>query len=106
METLSEMPIRSTRKKSHARPDPLVRELDARLRRAEGQIRGIRRMLSANAYCIDVLQQVSAVRRALERLALILVRDHLESCVADAIARHDADAKIKELVTTLDRFLG
>jgi DNA-binding FrmR family transcriptional regulator len=94
------------KKKSHARPERLRLDLAARLERAEGQLRGIKRMLGDNAYCIDVLQQISAVRRALDRLALLIVRDHLESCVSDAIMRRDAQAKIKELVVTLDRFLA
>jgi len=94
------------KKKSHPRPDALKRDLTARLERAEGQLRGIARMVGENAYCIDVLQQISAARRALDRLALLLVRDHLESCVSDAILRRDSQAKIKELVETLDRFLA
>jgi len=99
-------PGRRAKTKSHPRPAALVRELTARLERAEGQLRGIKRMIGANAYCIDVLQQVSAVRRALDRLALMIVRDHLESCVSDAIMRRNSQAKIKELVDTLDRFLA
>ncbi|MFZ0660573.1 MAG: metal-sensitive transcriptional regulator [Candidatus Binataceae bacterium] len=94
------------KQKSHRRPERLALDLAARLERAEGQLRGIKRMLGENAYCIDVLQQVSAVRRALDRLALLIVRDHLESCVSDAIMRRDAQAKIRELVATLDRFLA
>ncbi|MHB8381620.1 MAG: metal-sensitive transcriptional regulator [Candidatus Binataceae bacterium] len=94
------------KKKSHPRPDRLAHDLAARLDRAEGQLRGIKRMLGENAYCIDLLQQVSAVRRALDRVALLIVRDHLESCVSDAVMRRDAQAKIKELVVTLDRFLA
>lgn len=94
------------KKKSHPRAERLAFDLAARLERAEGQLRGIKRMLGENAYCIDVLQQISAVRRALDRLALLIVRDHLESCVSDAIMRRDAQAKIKELVVTLDRFLA
>jgi DNA-binding FrmR family transcriptional regulator len=93
-------------KKSHPRPAALNREFGVRLERACGQLRGVARMLAENTYCIDVLQQLSAVRRALDRLALLIVRDHLESCVADAIMRRDAQAKITELVETLDRFLA
>lgn len=100
------LPPSRAKKKSHPRPLPLKRDLTERLERAEGQLRGIQRMLGEDAYCIDVLQQVSAVRRALDRLALLLVRDHLESCVSDAIMHRDANSKIKELVETLDRFLA
>jgi DNA-binding FrmR family transcriptional regulator len=96
----------SHRMKQHRRPASLKRDLVTRLGRAEGQIRGIKKMIGDDAYCIDVLQQVSAVRRALDRLALALVRDHLETCVSDAmVAKHPGD-KIRELVGTLDRFLA
>ncbi|MGH8014514.1 MAG: metal-sensitive transcriptional regulator [Candidatus Binataceae bacterium] len=55
---------------------------------------------------MDVLQQLSAVRRAVDKTALILLRDHLESCVTDAIAARGAETKINELIETLDRFLA
>ena len=55
-----------------------------RLRRAEGQVRGIHRMIEEDAYCIDVITQVSAATKALERVALALLDDHLSHCVAEA----------------------
>lgn len=61
-------------------------ELLKRLRRAEGQVRGIHRMIEDDAYCIDVLTQVSAATKALERVALGLLDDHLSHCVAQAAA--------------------
>ena len=94
------------RTKQHRRPAPLKRDLLTRLGRAEGQIRGIKKMIDDDAYCIDVLQQMSAVRRALDRLALALVRDHLETCVSDAMVAKQPGDKIRELVATLDRFLA
>lgn len=94
------------RRKSRQRAPVVERDLVARLSRAEGQLRGIQGMVRRNAYCIDVLQQVSAVRRALDRFALILLRDHLESCVGDAIARRNAAERIREVIDTVDRFLG
>jgi DNA-binding FrmR family transcriptional regulator len=63
-------------------------------------------MIDDDAYCIDVLQQVSAVRRALDKLALILLRDHLETCVTDAIAERKPEEKINELIGAIDRFLA
>jgi CsoR family transcriptional regulator, copper-sensing transcriptional repressor len=98
--------IPSHRSKQHRRPISLKRDLLTRLGRAEGQIRGIKKMIGDDAYCIDVLQQVSAVRRALDRLALGLVRDHLETCVSDAMAAKRPGDKIRELIGTLDRFLA
>jgi CsoR family transcriptional regulator, copper-sensing transcriptional repressor len=94
------------RTKDRPRGAQLKLALGARLSRAEGQIRGIRRMVAEDAYCIDVLQQISAVRRALDRFALVLVRDHLETCVSDAIVARRPTDKIRELVATLDRFLA
>lgn len=94
------------RRKPRPRAAELERDLAARLGRAEGQLRGVRRMLEQGAYCIDVLQQLSAVRRAVDKTALILLRDHLESCVTDAIAARGAETKINELIETLDRFLA
>ncbi|HYL59676.1 MAG TPA: metal-sensitive transcriptional regulator [Candidatus Acidoferrales bacterium] len=88
------------------RPHALDADLSARLSRAEGQLRGLQRMLGDGAYCIDVLQQLSAARRALDRIALILIRDHLETCVSDAMAEHKAGGKVRELIQTLDRFLS
>ena len=66
----------------------------ARLRRVEGQVRGLQRMVEEDKYCIDVLDQVSAATRALQAVAVALVRDHLNHCVADAIVG-DADAREK-----------
>lgn len=57
-----------------------------RLRRVEGQVRGLQRLVEEDAYCIDVLTQVSAATKALQSVALVLMEDHLRHCVADAIA--------------------
>src|SRR5262249_40488415 len=94
------------RRNSTPRPDPLKTDLIARLSRAEGQLRGIQRMIDQGVYCIDVLQQVSAVRRALDRLALILLRDHLATCVTAAVHRDKPEDKINELIGAIDRFLA
>jgi CsoR family transcriptional regulator, copper-sensing transcriptional repressor len=94
------------RTKPQRRPAELQMDLLARLDRAEGQLRGIKRLVSEEAYCIDILQQISAVRGALQKLALILLRDHLETCVTDAMATKNTGGKIKELIETLDRFVS
>ena len=59
-------------------------DLLKRLRRAEGQVRGVHRMVEEDVYCIDILTQVSAATKALERVALALLDDHLRHCVASA----------------------
>ena len=64
-------------------------ELGKRLRRIEGQVRGIERMVDEDAYCIDVLTQVSAVTKALQSVAVSLLDEHLRHCVAGAVASGD-----------------
>jgi DNA-binding FrmR family transcriptional regulator len=66
-----------------------------RLRRIEGQVRGLQRMVTDDVYCIDVLTQVSAVTRALQAVALGLLEDHLGHCVAQAIEEGGPDAAVK-----------
>ncbi|MHC2849222.1 CsoR family transcriptional regulator, copper-sensing transcriptional repressor [Corynebacterium mucifaciens] len=78
----------------------------ARLKRIEGQTRGIHRMIDENAYCIDILTQISAVNAALKGVALGLLDDHLKHCVADAISDgQEADAKIEEASAAIARLV-
>lgn len=72
-------------------------DYQARLRRIEGQVRGISRMVDADTYCIDVLTQITAVKRALEKVAIGLLDDHLRGCVADA-ARDDDPRRAEEII--------
>lgn len=69
-----------------------------RLRRIEGQVRGIQRMIDEDTYCIDILQQVSAVTGALQNVAIGLLDEHVGHCVANAAAEGDA-TKAREMVT-------
>lgn len=82
-------------------------DLLKRLRRAEGQVRGIQRMVDEDSYCIDVLTQVSAVTRALEKVALSLLEDHLGHCVAEASAQGGAVAeeKVREASAAIARLV-
>lgn len=82
-------------------------ELQKRLRRAEGQVRGIQRMIDEDTYCIDVLTQVSAVTKALETVALSLLEDHLSHCVAEASAQGGAVAeeKLREASAAIARLV-
>jgi DNA-binding FrmR family transcriptional regulator len=81
----------------------------ARLKRVEGQVRGIARMVEDDTYCIDVLTQVSAATKALQAVALGLLDDHLGHCVRDAVARGDddaaAEAKIAEASAAIARLV-
>lgn len=78
-----------------------------RLRRVEGQVRGLQRMVEEDTYCIDVLTQISAATRALEAVALALLEEHLEHCVTHAIQAggDQADAKIKEASAAIARLV-
>jgi DNA-binding FrmR family transcriptional regulator len=78
-----------------------------RLRRIEGQVRGLQRQVENDAYCIDVLTQVSAATRALEAFALSLLDEHLQHCVTDAITKggEEADAKVKEASAAIARLV-
>ena len=78
-----------------------------RLARAEGQVRGIARMVEEDRYCIDILTQLAAVDTALEGVALEILDDHVSHCVAGAIAsgdEADSAAKIDELLAAVRRF--
>ena len=79
----------------------------ARLRRIEGQVRGLQRMVDADTYCVDVLTQVSAVTKALQGVAVGLVEDHLAHCVRDAVAAGgtEADEKVAEASAAIARLL-
>jgi len=80
-------------------------EVRRRLRRIAGQVRGLERMVDEDRYCIDVLTQVSAVKAALESVALLLLEDHVDHCVADAIRAGDGSEKVLELTTAIERFV-
>ncbi|MFI0135766.1 metal-sensitive transcriptional regulator [Streptomyces luteogriseus] len=78
-----------------------------RLRRIEGQIRGLQRMVDEDVYCIDILTQVSASTKALQSFALQLLEEHLRHCVADAALKggDEIDAKVKEATQAIARML-
>lgn len=77
----------------------------ARLRRIEGQVRGITKMVKDDRYCIDVLTQVSAAKAALESVSLNLLEDHMHHCVADAIKAGDGTAKVREVSEAIERLV-
>lgn len=78
-----------------------------RLRRIEGQARGLQRMIEDEKYCIDILTQVSAMTSALQSVALGLLDDHLDHCVAEAVSTggDDAEAKLKEASKAIARLV-
>ena len=86
----------------HAKDDHLKR-----LRRIEGQVRGLQRMVEEEKYCIDILTQVSAATKALESVALTLLHDHLTHCVVDAAREGgpEADEKVREASDAIARLV-
>jgi CsoR family transcriptional regulator, copper-sensing transcriptional repressor len=80
-------------------------QVEARLRRIEGQIRGVQKMVNEDRYCIDVLTQISAVKAALDAVALALLQDHTEHCVVEAIQSGDGTQKIRELNNAVERLV-
>lgn len=81
-------------------------KIQNRLRRIEGQVRGVQRMVDEEAYCVDILTQVSSIVSAMEKVGAILLKDHVEHCVRESIEKgEDADEKIEELTSAVERFL-
>jgi len=87
--------------------DKTIKEIKPRLKKIEGQIRGISNMIENKEYCIDILQQISAVIGALKSINLIILEGHLNTCVKKAMQSKDEDeinAKIKELIEMYKKF--
>ena len=73
----------------------------ARLRRMEGQVRGVQRMVEEDKYCVDVLTQLSSIIAAARSIGLLVLEDHIRGCVVNA---HDGEAMISELTDAIERF--
>ena len=82
-------------------------DLGRRLRRIEGQVRGLQRMVEQDTYCIEVLTQISAVNKALHQVAVGLLHDHLGHCVSDAVTAGgpEGPAKVAEATAAIERLL-
>ncbi|MDX2232599.1 MAG: metal-sensitive transcriptional regulator [Leptolyngbyaceae cyanobacterium bins.349] len=89
----------------HVHSEESRRQIVNRLSRIEGHIRGIKSMVQENRPCPDVLVQVAAVRGALDRVARIILDEHLTQCIARAASEGNMQAEIEELKAALDRFL-
>jgi len=77
----------------------------SRLKKIEGQIRGIQRMVEKERYCIDIINQVTAAQRALDQVGLRVMKRHIESCVTDAIKSNGDGPIIGELMETIYKFI-
>lgn len=82
------------------------RDLVTRLRRIEGQARGIQRLVEEEAYCLDVLQQVEALTAAADQVALLLIEDHIDGCLSHAIATGQGKPYVDEVMHVVRRTLG
>lgn len=77
-----------------------------RLTKIRGQVEGLMRMIDEEKYCIDIVSQSNAIRRAVEQVALLVMKRHIESCVADSMSsKETAKQKINELIESVDRFI-
>ncbi|WP_445630796.1 metal-sensing transcriptional repressor [Nostoc sp. DSM 114167] len=89
----------------HIHSEESLRRIVNRLSRIEGHVRGIKAMVEQNSPCPDVLLQIAAVRGALDRVARIVLDEHLTECIARAAQEGNIDVEIKQLKAALDRFL-
>ena len=94
--------VRVARAPTRAKADKSA--LRKRLARIEGQVRGIGRMLDEDRYCVDIVTQVSAVRSALDALALELLEHHLHGCVQEAVVSGEGDAAIDDAMRVIRKF--
>lgn len=82
------------------------KDLQDRLRRVEGQVRGLQRMVENDTYCIDVLTQVNSAVAALRAVGMGLLDDHVRHCVQESVKQGEGDVKIEELMAAVARFSG
>ena len=80
-------------------------QLQTRLRRIEGQVRGVARMIDEDKYCVDVVTQVAAIQAALDKVSLGLLDGHIRGCVREEIRLGGGEAKVDELLQVMDRVL-
>lgn len=84
---------------------PKKDDLRKRLRRVEGQVRGIQKMIDEDRYCVDILVQIAAIKSAMQQVGLTILESHTRGCVANALTNHtDGDAKIDELMDVIRQF--
>lgn len=82
------------------------KELQARLRRIEGQVRGLQRLVDEDTYCIDILTQLNSVNAALRAVGMGLLDAHVRHCVRESIEQGEGDEKVEELMAAVGRLAG
>ena len=93
----------SLTKASHSYAADKIRIL-TRLRRIEGQARGLAKMVEEDRYCMDIMQQIASLRAAADSVALVLLRDHLDGCVREAVRDGSGTQKLGEVVEAVRRY--
>ncbi|WP_158737039.1 metal-sensitive transcriptional regulator [Alteribacillus sp. YIM 98480] len=84
---------------------PNKQQLLNRLKRIEGQVRGIHNMVENDRYCVDILNQIAAIQSAMNKVSLALVEDHTNHCVANAIKNGEGEESIEELMEVIKRMI-
>lgn len=77
----------------------------SRLKKVEGQVRGIQKMVEDERYCVDILTQLAAVRAAVNKVGLMVLEGHTKGCMIDALSSENQDQKVEELMNVLSKFL-
>jgi len=85
--------------------EALRKRVRDRLARIEGQVRGVARMVDEDAYCIDVLTQLNSISSAIDGLGLLLLDDHVRTCVIEAVQAGEGEQKVDELTQAVKRFV-
>ncbi|SDC05620.1 metal-sensitive transcriptional regulator [Shouchella lonarensis] len=86
------------------RNDEAKAQLQNRLKRVEGQVRGVQKMIEENRYCVDVLVQLAAIQAALKKVNMLLLEDHAKHCVTHAVKHGNGDEALSELMNIIARF--
>lgn len=89
---------------SRPRPDDEKQKILNRLKRVEGQVRGIQAMVEEDRYCVDILVQISAIQSALKNTGMTITERHMKHCVTDAINSGEGEDSIEELMAVLKQF--
>ena len=81
------------------------KEILVRLRRMEGQLKGIQKMVEEDKYCVEVLNQLSSIIAASQKVATIIMKDHIQGCVRDALTHNNhSEEHVNELISVIERF--
>ncbi|MCA0986543.1 metal-sensing transcriptional repressor [Guptibacillus algicola] len=99
-----ELSLQPDKKPTEARTEEEKQLLQNRLKRIEGQIRGIQKMVGEDRYCVDILIQISAIQAALDKVGFSLLERHTKTCVASSIQEGNGDHHIDELMKVIKQF--